>query len=229
MSARKKKPEAPKEAPSEGIVAFKGLDAKFQCRGFQYEVGKTYAHDGNVKRCESGFHSCEYPLDVFDYYPPAQSRFALVKASGAIDREANGDTKIASASIEIVAELRIPDLVSRAVEWIIARVENTKVERNTGNWSAATNTGDQSAATNTGYQSAAEVSGKHALAIACGAQSKARASATGAIVLVNRADDGTIRHIRAAKVGDGIKDDIWYSLDKHGEFVEVEAEGAGVA
>ncbi len=46
--------------------------------------------------------------------------------------------------------------------------------------------------------------------------------AGGAIVCVSRDGSGNILHIRASKVGDnGIKPDVWYSLDSSGNFVEV--------
>jgi len=38
---------------------------------------------------------------------------------------------------------------------------------------------------------------------------------------VRRDVDGTIIHIRASKVGEnGVKPDVWYSLDENGEFME---------
>lgn len=52
------------------ILAFKGFDKDLKCRDYQYEIGKEFIHDGNIKACKSGLHSCEYPLDVFKYYPP---------------------------------------------------------------------------------------------------------------------------------------------------------------
>ncbi|HAX7483482.1 TPA: hypothetical protein JTN37_004836, partial [Escherichia coli] len=85
------------------------------------------------------------------------------------------------------------------------------------------NTGYQSAASNTGYQSAAEVSGSHSVAAAFGIESKARASATSAIVLCYRNDEGELIHIRASKVGEnGIKPDAWYTLNADCQFVEIE-------
>ena len=64
------------------------------------------------------------------------------------------------------------------------------------------------------------MSGAGAVATNVGAGGRARASIGGAIVLVCRADDGTIAHIRASKTGEnGVEPDVWYTLDAAGEFV----------
>ena len=225
------------------IIAYKGFNQDWTCRGYQYEMGKTYEHKGDVKTCESGFHSCEYPLDVFSYYAPCESKFAVVKASGKISKDGD-DSKIASAKITVEAEINIPEMVKKAVNWIKDKIDwdnaketnagNQSAATNTGDWSAATNTGnrsaatntgDRSAATNTGNRSAAKVSGKHSVAAALGENSKAKAGAGGAIVCVYRNDDGDLIHIKASKVGENnIKADTWYTLDSDGEFVEVDNE-----
>ncbi|EAC2116525.1 hypothetical protein KJ397_000419 [Salmonella enterica subsp. enterica serovar Johannesburg] len=151
------------------IVTFKGFNKDLKCRDFQFEIGKTFHHDGKVEACGSGFHACEFPFDVFSYYSPADSRFAETISFGITDREEDGDTKIASASITIKAELTIPQFIQRGIEWIWSKIDKSLEQQimygdcsaatNTGNCSAATNTGNCSAATNTGYRSAATNTG----------------------------------------------------------------------
>ncbi|EAV0871620.1 hypothetical protein G5048_000583 [Salmonella enterica subsp. enterica] len=224
------------------IMTFKGFNKNLKCRDFQFEIGKTFHHDGKVEACGSGFHACECPFDVFSYYPPAESRYAETISFGVIDREEEGDTKIASASITIKSELTLPQFIQRGIEWIWSKIDKSLEQQimtgyrsaatntgdwsaatNTGNRSAATNTGDWSAATNTGYRSAAEVSGSQSVAASLGIEGKARASEGGAIVLCYRDEDGELIHIRASKVGEnGIMPDIWYQLNEDGEFVECE-------
>ena len=176
------------------IIAYKGFNQDWTCRGHQYEVGKTYEHKGDVKACESGFHACEYPLDVLSYYSPAKSKFAVVKMSGETSKDSD-DTKIASAKITIETEINLPEMVKKAVEWIKGKVDwdtakvsnmgnqsaatntgNRSAATNTGDWSAATNTGNRSAATNTGYQSAATNTGYQSAATNTGDWSAAEVS-----------------------------------------------------
>ncbi|EAB3648827.1 hypothetical protein D6M94_00895 [Salmonella enterica] len=215
------------------IVTFKGFNKDLTCRDFQFAIGETFHHDGKVEACGSGFHACECPFDVFSYYPPAESRYAETISFGVIDREEEGDTKIASASITIKAELTLPQFIQRGIEWIWSKIDKSLEQQimtgdrsaatNTGDRSAATNTGNWSAATNTGDWSAAEVSGSQSVAASLGIEGKARASEGGAIVLCYRDEDGELIHIRASKVGEnGIMPDIWYQLNEDGEFVECE-------
>ena len=126
----------------EPLIAYKGFDKNLQCRGYQFEVGKTFTHTGKVEACSGGFHSCENPLDVLDYYP-LDSRFAVVKASGRIDREGN---KLASASIEIQAELKLPEFIGAAVNYIKAacNFESKPVDCASGDYSKLAASGDSS-------------------------------------------------------------------------------------
>ncbi|HGH1629720.1 TPA: hypothetical protein ACJHMM_002889, partial [Salmonella enterica] len=145
-----------------------------KCRDFQFEIGKTFHHEGKVEACGSGFHACECPFDVFSYYPPAESRYAETISFGVIDREEIGDTKIASASITIKAELTLPQFIQRGIEWIWSKIDKSLEQQiMTGDWSAATNTGDWSAATNTGNRSAATNTGDWSAATNTGNRSAA--------------------------------------------------------
>ncbi|EOC9866601.1 hypothetical protein ACJALM_001184 [Salmonella enterica subsp. enterica serovar Newport] len=165
------------------IMTFKGFNKNLKCRDFQFEIGKTFHHDGKVEACGSGFHACECPFDVFSYYPPAESRYAETISFGVIDREEEGDTKIASASITIKSELTLPQFIQRGIEWIWSKIDksleqqimtgNQSAATNTGDWSAATNTGNRSAATNTGNRSAATNTGDWSAATNTGNQSAA--------------------------------------------------------
>ncbi|WP_118806880.1 DUF7666 domain-containing protein [Haemophilus influenzae] len=155
------------------IIAYKGFNQDWTCRGYQYEIGKTYEHKGDVKACKSGFHACEYPLDVLSYYSPAVSKFAVVKMSGETSKDSD-DTKIASAKITIETEINLPEMVKKAVEWIKGKVDWDAAEKsNTGNGSVATNTGYQSVATNTGDLSVATNTGDLSAATNTGYQSVA--------------------------------------------------------
>ena len=216
------------------IIAYKGFGSDWKCRGYQYEIGKTYEHKGKVEACESGFHSCENPLDVLAYYDISSgSKYALVKASGEISRNDNSDTKISSSKIAIEVELNIHELLKSGFEWVMNKIfakhkqvlNDQSTAATSGYRSTAATSGYQSTATNTGKRSAAEVSGEHSIAASFGEKSKARAGVNGAIVCVYRNDDGELIHIRASKVGEnGIKPDTWYTLDENGDFVEVSDE-----
>ncbi|ECF6349410.1 hypothetical protein FNZ88_19850 [Salmonella enterica] len=156
------------------IVTFKGFNKDLTCRDFQFAIGETFHHDGKVEACGSGFHACECPFDVFSYYPPAESRYAETISFGVIDREEEGDTKIASASITIKSELTLPQFIQRGIEWIWSKIDKSLEQQiMTGDWSAATNTGNQSAATNTGNRSAATNTGNQSAATNTGNRSAA--------------------------------------------------------
>ncbi|MFL4043633.1 hypothetical protein [Pseudomonas aeruginosa] len=168
-----------KAASEEVVTAYKGFKQDLTCRGYQFEIGGTYKHEGEVEACASGFHSCEYPLDVFGYYAPGESRFAIVKASGQLSRHGD-DSKIASATLVVEAEISMPTMISRALDWIMSKVDKSVEQTvvggtasNTGYQSAASNTGDYSAASNTGYQSAASNTGNYSAASNTGYQSAA--------------------------------------------------------
>ncbi|EOA5676340.1 hypothetical protein ACH4U0_006452, partial [Pseudomonas aeruginosa] len=159
-----------KAASEEVVTAYKGFKQDLTCRDYQFEIGGTYKHDGEVEACASGFHACEYPLDVFGYYQPAVSRFALVEQSGDLSRHDN-DSKVASRKISIKAEITIAGLVKAAIEYTTSRckpVDSASPASSTGDRGAASSTGYQGAASSTGYQGAASSTGDQGAASSTG-------------------------------------------------------------
>jgi hypothetical protein len=50
------------------IKGYKAYNNGLKCKNFQYEVGKTYEQKEKPSICKNGFHFCENPLDVLDFY-----------------------------------------------------------------------------------------------------------------------------------------------------------------
>ena len=109
------------------ITSYKAFDKNMQCRGFQYEVGKEYEMNGEIKCCNRGFHACKSPLEIWDYYDMLNSRFAEVEQSGKIEEEENS-TKVCSSRIKIKAELKLADIINIGVEWLKDITSPSKVK-----------------------------------------------------------------------------------------------------
>ena len=163
------------------MKCFKGFDKDLKCRDFQYEIGKEYTEE-KANICSYGFHACEFPMDVFNYYPPSDSRYCEVDLE-ANDQKSHDDSKRVGKKISVKAEIGIAGIIKAGVEYIKEQVNweddkatntgNYSAATNTGNRSAATNTGDRSAATNTGDRSAATNTGNRSAATNTGYQSAA--------------------------------------------------------
>ena len=163
------------------MKCFKGFDKDLKCRDFQYEIGKEYTEE-KADICNCGFHACEFPMDVFGYYPPSDSRYCEVELEEN-GQKSSGDSKRVGKKISVKAEIGIAGIIKAGVEYIKEQVnwEDDKATNtgdrsaatNTGDYSAATNTGDQSAATNTGNQSAATNTGDYSAATNTGDYSAA--------------------------------------------------------
>ncbi len=160
----------------ETVITFKGFDQKLQCRGFQFEMGGTFEHEGEVEACATGFHACEYPLDCFGYYEPASSVYAVCEQSGDLSRH-DADSKIASRKISLKAAITIPGLIKAAIEYTTERCTKNKADHVKGNRSASSATGYRSASSATGDRSASSATGDRSASSATGYQSAS--SATG--------------------------------------------------
>ena len=109
------------------IKSYKAFDENMRCRGFQYEVGKEYDMDGDIQCCKRGFHACESPMEVWDYYDMLTSRFAEVEQSGKISTGTDS-TKICSSHIKIKAELKLADIINIGVEWLKDLTSPSKIK-----------------------------------------------------------------------------------------------------
>ena len=116
---------------SKTITAYKGFDKDLKCRGFQYEIGKEYelSNGEPVSVCSNGFHACESPLEVLDYYfmdgYANLSRFCEVEQSGEFSKEVDS-TKVASSKIKIKKEITFSDLIELSVEWLKEKTSNDR-------------------------------------------------------------------------------------------------------
>jgi hypothetical protein len=220
------------------IKSYKGFGKNMQCRGFQFKEGKEYETD-NAKVCESGFHGCEYPLDVFGHYPPANSIFRFVEQSGNIDKNTD-DSKIASTRIKIGAEINLKSLVEYAIKFTFSKVKWTKKTQTTGNQAASQSTGNRAASQSTGYRAMSCVNGfesqtsitdngkiksTNGVAMGIGVNCIAAAPKDCWIVLAESEKDKNgvwdIISVKSVKVdGKKIKANTFYTL-KNGKFVTV--------
>ena len=205
---------------SEKIIAYKAMDKNMQCRGKQYDVGKTYYED-KADCCHAGMHACENPLDVLHYYPLKDGpRFFEVECGGDVDKSGE-DSKLACTELTVKGELSFAGLVKATVAAVFNRVKG-KEPFSSGYSSTAGSSGDYSTAGSSGSYCRAKVDGKDSIAVANGARSVARGAIGCYLVLTEYDENGNMICAKMARVdGSVIKENVWYTL-KNGEFVEAE-------
>ena len=99
------------------VIAYKGMNSDMTCRGFQYELGKSYKTDKAELR-KYGFHACLNPLDVFEYYSEERkSRYFKVLLSGEITKCDKFDTKVAATEITILEEIPSDKFLTNTEWW----------------------------------------------------------------------------------------------------------------
>lgn len=222
------------------ITSYKGFDKNMQCRGFQYEVGKEYEMDGEIKCCDRGFHACKSPIEVWDYYDMLNSRFAEVEQSGKIDEEEKS-TKICSSRIKIKAELKLADIINIGVEWLKDITSPSKVKTDgelndngdrrkqigsSGYSAKIGSSGDSAQIGSSGYYAKIDSTGEDSVIMCAGNSSIAKAKVGSWITLAEwKWSDEKKRDVPVCVKteyvdGVNIKADTWYQL-KNGKFVEV--------
>ena len=231
------------------IKSYKAFDKNMRCRDFQYEVGKEYEMDGEIKCCERGFHACKSPLEVWDHYDMLNSRFAEVEQSGKIDKEGNS-TKVCSSHIKIKAELKLADIINIGVEWLKDITSQSKVKADgvlndngdrrkqigssgdsakigsSGDSAQIGSSGDYAKIGSSGDYAKIDSTGEDSVIMCAGNSSIAKAKAGSWITLSewewnNEKNRYVPVCVKTEYVdGENIKADTWYQL-KNGKFVEV--------
>ena len=218
------------------MIGYKGFDKNLKCRGFQYEVGKEYEHEGEIKLCESGFHFCENPQGVFGhYYPGNGSRFAIVEADEVSD-ERESDSKRVAKKLKIKSEISVFEMCRIAVDVFFEnfgfdkKIESAKT--NSAGDCGAASAGDEGAASagnrgaaSAGYNGAAEVGRFGVAVVGNSGRVKGR---KGSVLVARDIKYNNDRHeyevtdwACALVDGEKIKEDTWYVL-KDGRLVEEE-------
>ena len=179
------------------MKAYKGFDKELKCRGFQYEIGKTYTmpEGEDVKLCECGFHACEKPIDCFGYYAPGVSRYCEVELADVSD-ERSDDSKRVAKTITIIRELTLDDLH-----------DITQVCAENGGDGSSLRGGDGSS-----------LRGGNGSSLRGGNGSRFRGKKNTVFAAEWWRNNGFVG-IRVAVVdGNDIKEDVWYVLDENGEW-----------
>ena len=213
------------------IKSYKGFDKDMKCRNFQYEVGKEYDMDGEIKCCKQGFHACKSPMEVWDYYDMLSSRYAEVEQSGKIDKEENS-TKVCSSRIKIKAELKLADIINIGVEWLKDITSPSKVKTNGelndngDRRKQIGSSGDSAKIGSSGYYAQIDSTGEDSVIMCAGNSSIAKAKVGSWITLAEwKWSDEKKRDVPVCVKteyvdGENIKADTWYQL-KNGKFVKV--------
>lgn len=155
------------------IKGYKGFDKDLKCRDFQYEVGKGYSQEESVRICEKGFHFCENPFDVFEYYGPRNSRYCKVVGFGDVHLDR---AKVAASKIYIYQELTLQELVEEGIKLMLEH-NKSSIARKSGNISVAAKEHANSISKNEGYRSIAANTGEYSIALNEGYHSIAAATA----------------------------------------------------
>ena len=223
-----------KEMEENKIIAYKGFDENLCCRGFQYEIGKEYVHEGEIECCENGFHACTNPFDVLDYYEAdGKNRYCEVEQSGSI-KTGNGDSKQASSKIKIKAEIGMAGLFKAGVEGIkektnpvpIIAETKDKNDNPSGDYAQIGSSGDYAQIGSSGDYAKIESTGEYSVICCAGNNSMAKAKKGSWITLSEwKYSKEKKRNIPVCVKteyvdGERIKEDTWYRL-VYGEFREV--------
>jgi hypothetical protein len=146
--------------------AYKNFNKDLTCNGFQFEIGKTYVHEGAVKLCRSGFHFHKNPFDLFKYYTFDLDKTVVgeVEVGGEV---IDGDDKSVCSKITLIKLIEGDDLkklgnLFNNTGWGNSGNRNSgdwnSGNRNSGDWNSGnSNSGDSNSGdSNSGYSNSGD-------------------------------------------------------------------------
>ena len=214
------------------IKAYKGFNKDMTCRDFKYEVGKEYKTDDAIL-CKKGFHACENPLDVLDFYSDVDGKYCVVEQPGKTETDGK---KTVSSRIKIIAEVGFAGLFKLGIEWLKEITSPQKVDNKNDCYSAQIgssgysaqigSSGDSAQIGSSGYYAKINSEGKDSVVCCTGNGSIVKAKKGSWITLSEWQYDENKRRAIPICVktecvdGERIKEDVYYKL-VDGKFVEV--------
>ena len=113
------------------VKGYKVFNPDWTCRGFQFEVGKTFEEDVKPDCCSRGFHFCIKASDCFNFYRfDPNNKVAEVEALGDINTHSGGD-KCSTNKLHIIREVSWQEVLE-----LVNSGEACTGLRNSGDWNS---------------------------------------------------------------------------------------------
>ena len=86
------------------MIGYKAFNEDLICKGFQYEIGKTYSIKESPIPCNRGFHFCKSIAETYEFYPMSENtRICKIEALGEI--QTDDEKKYCTNVIKIIEEV----------------------------------------------------------------------------------------------------------------------------
>lgn len=119
------------------MTYYKAFDNDLSCRGYKFEIGKTFTIKGRPEMCRRGFHCCLKPIDCLRYYVYP---LRLCEVSVGDTSETVSD-KTVTSQITIIREITgdefnelltgtIITVTEKYEDWVSVRCDTTKYYKN---------------------------------------------------------------------------------------------------
>ena len=118
------------------MKGYKVFNPDWTCRGFQFEVGKTFEEDVKPDCCSRGFHFCIKASDCFNFYRfDPNNKVAEVEALGDINTHSGGD-KCSTNKLHIIREVSWQEVLELVNSGKACTGHHNTGNRNSGDWNS---------------------------------------------------------------------------------------------